>query len=141
MSNTDAIILIFVGLVMDAFFGGVCYLDVYFSAKSRWKKNCQNFPYFTYPAYKKLFFLGLKGAMNGVTVFLTFVVNLSFVPFIAFAAWYAASAQPVAYVLFCVFMGVHLGSLMLRCLSMWIFPLNLYETPKSRRSFRSRWWD
>lgn len=41
-----------------------------------YKKNLKVYPYLSYPFYKKLFLLGLRGAVSKLTIVITFAFNI-----------------------------------------------------------------
>ena len=50
----------------------------YIKAEGRkhYKKNKKVYPYLSYPFYKKIFLLGLRGAVNKITIVVTFALNI-----------------------------------------------------------------
>ncbi|MCH5154090.1 MAG: hypothetical protein J1F71_02645 [Clostridiales bacterium] len=50
----------------------------YIKAEGRkhYKKNKKVYPYLSYPFYKKIFLLGLRGAVNKITIVVTFAFNI-----------------------------------------------------------------
>lgn len=44
--------------------------------RKHWKKNKEIYPYFSYPFFKKMFLLGLRGEINKATIIVTFAVNI-----------------------------------------------------------------
>lgn len=62
--------------------GWSMYLVIFLScirieARKRWRKNERLYPYFHYPWYKKMFLLGLKGALHPFHVVTRFMWNIS----------------------------------------------------------------
>lgn len=51
--------------------------DIRYRAKKKWHKNEKKYPYFHYPFYKKLFLLGLNGALSKVVVVMRFLLNIT----------------------------------------------------------------
>ena len=51
--------------------------DIRYRAKKKWHKNEKKYQYFHYPFYKKLFLLGLKGALSKVVVVMRFLLNIT----------------------------------------------------------------
>ena len=51
--------------------------DIRYQAKKKWHKNEKKYPYFHYPFYKKLFLLGLNGALSKVVVVMRFLLNIT----------------------------------------------------------------
>lgn len=91
-------------------------------AKSKLNKNEEIYPYFHYPLFKKLFLLGLKGAVNTIVVVITFVFNISIMIFSIVSIWQLIA--PNIYISYCcrALAGIYLVSLMLKLFFLWAFP-------------------
>lgn len=73
----DTWIVIIIFIILWLFFSLTMMLHIRLCAKKKWNKNFNNYPYFSNPFYKKFFLLGLKGALQSIVVYLTFVCNIS----------------------------------------------------------------
>ena len=59
--------------------------------KMKWNTNKNRYPYFSYNFIKKMFLLGLKGAVDVIGIILTFIVNISAFLTLVFGIWSMAS--------------------------------------------------
>lgn len=115
------LIAIFIG---HSLFSAIIMAHIRASAKKKWKKNVVNYPYFTYPFFKKFFLLGLNGALNSFIVVLTFILNISMFLLIACCVWIAIESNIVISYIYRVILGVVWLTFLLRLF--WYFgaPVN-----------------
>ena len=73
----DAVVALICSLFSDMFFTFLFMVHIRLEAKEKWNKNQKLYPYFHYPFYKKIFFLGLKGAFSRINVVLTFIAHIA----------------------------------------------------------------
>lgn len=125
ISAFDAILgTILVVILGDVLFSGIIMIHIHFSAKRSWKKNNKSYPYFSYPFLKKIFFLGLKGALNPAIVIFTFLMYLSAILMIIACIWIIISPSLwISYLYRCV-IGINGACLLLRSLIYCIVPVS-----------------
>lgn len=78
------------------------------------EKNEEKYPYFKYPLYKKIFLIGLKGALNPVVVVSTFILNISEILFIIFAVWFMIAPNIIISYIIRVLSGIFVVSFLLK---------------------------
>lgn len=87
ISFIDTLISVIIFVLVWALYSCIIMFHIRYTAKKEYKKNEISFPYFHYPFYKKLFLLGLKGALNPVIVVFTFILNISTLLLLIFGIW------------------------------------------------------
>ena len=122
----DAIVGTICALFVDFFYTFLFMLHIRFEAKKKWNKNKKLYPYFHYSLYKKIFFLGLKGAFSRVNVVLTFIAHIATIMALIFCVL-VCCFQNIAAISYCFrgIMGVQLLLLLARPSGILAFPLNL----------------
>ena len=83
----DTIIILIICVVFWLAYSGILMVHIRLEAKKKWKENEENYPYFHYPFYKKIFLLGLKGCINRLVVISTFILNISLLILIGLSIW------------------------------------------------------
>ena len=90
--------------------------DIRYQAKKKWHKNEKKYPYFHYPFYKKLFLLGLNGALSKVVVVMRFLLNITVILITILTVLYLALPLLIIsyilralYLVFVVFLLLDLG--------------------------------
>lgn len=113
-------------LFVDIFFTFLIMLHIRLEAKKKWNKYQKIYPYFHYPFYKKIFFLGLKGAFSRVNVVLTFIAHITTIIALIFCML-VCCFQNIATMSYCfrAVAGVGLILLLARPGCLLGFPLNL----------------
>ena len=77
LSICNTIILLLVCVLFYVILTVACMLAVRFNKTKRsWKKIKEEYPYFSYPLYKKIFFLGLNGRLPKFFVVISFILNI-----------------------------------------------------------------
>lgn len=112
-------------IILDIWVTFLFMVHIRLEAKKKWNKNQKLYPYFHYPFYKKIFFLGLKGAFSRVNVLLTFVTHIATILSIIFCVWMCIT-QNIA-ISYCsrISSGIGLALFLLRSGCLLIFPLHL----------------
>lgn len=125
MSFLTTLLTIFLCALSWLFFSILFMVHIRVEAKKKWNKNVNSYSYFSYPIYKKIFLLGLKGALNPIVVVVSFILNLSIIILIALGIWNLIS--PNIYVLYAlrVVVGIYGISFFLRLGCFLAFPLKL----------------
>ena len=77
MNVFEEIIVLLMIVLFWLFISALIMGDIRYQAKKKWHKNEKKYPYFHYPFYKKLFLLGLKGALSKVVVVMRFLLNIT----------------------------------------------------------------
>ena len=122
MNFTDTLIVLIVFTVNWFFFSFIILIHIKLCAKKKWKKNEEKYPYFKYPLYKKIFLIGLKGALNPVVVVSTFILNISEILFIIFAVWFMIAPNIIISYIIRVLSGIFVVSFLLKLGSYGICP-------------------
>lgn len=122
----DAVVGTICALFIDGFYTFLVMIHIRLEAKKKWNKNQKLYPYFHYPLYKKIFFLGLKGAFSRVNVVLTFIAHISTILALIFCLL-VCCFQNIAAMSYCfrAVFGVELLLLLARPGCILAFPLNL----------------
>ena len=68
--------LLFVFPVVWAIFSLPILYYIKSEGRKHYKKNLKVYPYLSYPFYKKIFLLGLRGVVNRLTIVITFALNI-----------------------------------------------------------------
>ncbi len=76
MDRTALIILLVVVPLVWAMFSLPFLYYIKAEGRKHYKKNLKVYPYLSYPFYKKIFLLGLRGAVSKIIIVLTFVINI-----------------------------------------------------------------
>lgn len=77
MNWYDSLAGIIAGLLLWVFQDLLIMLYIHLNAKKKWNKNKRTYPYFSSNILKKLFLLGLRGAIDIAVIVLTFIFNIS----------------------------------------------------------------
>ena len=112
-------------IISDVFATGLIMLQVHLYAKKRWNKNVKTYPYFSYPAHKKIFLLGLKGALSSGATILTILQHIVTILSIAFCVWLCVSQNEIIFYCSRIICGIALLLFLLRCGWQWASPPNL----------------
>lgn len=100
-------------------------VHVRLEAKKKWNKNEKLYPYFNYSIFKKIFLLGLKGALNRFIVVLTFIAHIATLLMIVFCVLVCCLQNIALAYCFRVLCGVELFLMLSRLGCQIGFPLNL----------------
>ena len=87
VSFRDTLWVIIFSLVVWFFFTGIMILCIYSAASKKFDKNKEKYAFFTYPFYKKIFLLGLKGVLNPIVVIATFLTNIAVLSLLVTGLW------------------------------------------------------
>lgn len=124
VSILNAFIVLIVIFILHSFISALMMIHIRLEAKKKWNKNVKSYPYFTYPIYKKIFLLGLKGALNKFIVILTFILNITIMLLIACCIWIAIEPNLVISYVHRVIVGVNWLAFLLRIFWYWAAPVN-----------------
>ena len=128
VSSFDAVLsTILVIILGNVLFTFLIMLHIHASAKRRWNKNYKAYPYFHYSLLKKIFLLGLKGALNPIIVVLTFILHISSIFMIVGCIWIVISPGLVISYFFRVSLGLNGVVVSLRLFFYCAMPISLYE--------------
>ena len=111
-------------IILDIFLTLIMMGQVRQYAKSKWNKNKSLYPYFSYPVYKKVFFVGLKGALSRSAVILTFFAHIVTILSIIFCVWMCITQNLTISYCSRISSGIGLFLFLLRCGCQLAFPLN-----------------
>ena len=104
MNIFEEIIVLLMMVLFWLFISALIMGDIRYRAKKKWHKNEKKYPYFHYPFYKKLFLLGLNGALSKVVVVMKFLLNITVIISYILRALYGA------FLVFCFLdVGFYLG--------------------------------
>ena len=125
VSIVDAIIGIICIIFLDIVETVVIMAQIRFSAKRKWNKNYKAYPYFHYSLYRKVFFVGLKGALNPVAVVFAFVAHIVTILVLITGIMVCFMQELIISYIFRILIG--LGSFLFTIRGVWqfAFPLNL----------------
>lgn len=76
MDTGTLIAMLFVIPIIWAMFSLPILYIIKTEGHKHYKKNKKVYPYLSYPFYKKIFLLGLRGAINKITIVVTFALNI-----------------------------------------------------------------
>ncbi len=76
MDTGTLIGLLFVFPILWAIFSLPILYYIKVEGRKHYKKNLKDYPYLSYPFYKKIFLLGLRGVVNKITIVITFALNI-----------------------------------------------------------------
>ncbi len=76
MDRTTLIIILVVIPLAWAMFSLPFLYYIKAEGRKHYNKNLKVYPYLSYPFYKKIFLLGLQGAVNKFIIVLTFMINI-----------------------------------------------------------------
>ncbi len=117
VSFKDTLIIMIVFVVVFAIYSGMIMFCIDSVGYKRIDKNKKIYPYFTNPFYKKIFLLGLKGAINPLLVVSTFLLNISVLVLIITGMWNLISPNLIVSYLFLVSIGAYVISLCAKIIS------------------------
>ena len=89
------------------------------NTKKAKSKTTEMFPFFRYPWYKKIFFLGTKGWMPRIVVVLSFIINISIVLLIVFCILNIFINTVAMYLVYRILAVIFVGSLLSRMAVGW----------------------
>ncbi len=112
MNIVEAIILIVFCPLIWIIVSCITMVHIRLEAKKKWNKNEKLYPYFHYPLYKKIFLLGLKGAINKLVVIATFVGHITMVLFMVFCIWELCANNIYVHYITRVLSGIFLIALL-----------------------------
>lgn len=87
MSIGEALIFMLLIPIVWFLIIGIIMIHIRVDAKKKWHKNEKTYPYFHYPFYKKIFLLGLKGAINKFVVIACFIGHISTILIFIMCIW------------------------------------------------------
>ena len=76
MDTITLIVILFVVTLTWALFSLSLLYYIKAEGRKHYKKNKEIYPYFSYPLYKRMFLLGLRGTVSKFIIILTFAVNI-----------------------------------------------------------------
>ncbi len=120
----DAIIGLIAILIGHIIISAIMMAHIRICAKKKWNKNLKCYPYFTYPILKKIFLLGLKGALNKFIVVLTFILHITIMLLIACCIWIAVEPNIIISYIYRGILGVNWLVFLLRLFWYWAAPVN-----------------
>lgn len=82
--------------------------------KKSWKKIKEIYPYFSCRFYKKIFFIGLNGAMPLSVVVLSFIVNIVLIIIVIACVWNMILMNIVASYIARICMGIFIIAIVIR---------------------------
>ena len=116
MNVFEEIIVLLMIVLLWLFISALIMGDIRYRAKKKWHKNEKKYQYFHYPFYKKLFLLGLKGALSKVVVVMRFLLNITVILITILTVLYLALPLLIIsyilralYLVFVVFLLLDLG--------------------------------
>ena len=116
MNVFEEIIVLLMIVLFWLFISALIMRDIRYRAKKKWHKNEKKYPYFHYPFYKKLFLLGLNGALSKVVVVMRFLLNITVILITVLTVLYIALPLLIIsyilralYLVFVVFLLLDLG--------------------------------
>ena len=107
MDFLDTLIVLIILPIMWVLFTIPLMINIRYEARKKYRKNEKKYPYFHYPVYKKLFLLGLRGALNTSVVVMTFIFNISLVLCMVFGIWEIISGNLIISYCFRAVLGVY----------------------------------
>lgn len=126
MVNIFNTIIITVTIIFaDAFVTFLVMVQVRLEARKKWNKNKKLYPYFHYSFFKKIFFVGLKGALNFVSVLLSFIAHIVTVLSVVLGIWNCILPNMIVSYCFRALAGISLCEFLVRLGCQLAFPLNL----------------
>ena len=115
LNLVNTIVALVACLILWAIFSGLMLLAVrHNGTKKSWKKVKENYAYFGYRFFKKVFFLGLNGAMPLGVVVLSFVVNIALIIIVMAGVWNMIIINIVASYIVRICMGLYLIAMLVR---------------------------
>ncbi len=122
-SFIDTLLTIIICFLVWVAYSGIIMVHIRLEAKKKWKKNEEQFPYFHYPFYKKLFLLGLKGCINTSIVVVSFILNISVLLILCLGIWHLI--VPNIYLSYCLrlVVGIYGVSFILKLILFLCMPL------------------
>lgn len=116
MNIFEEIIVLLMMVLFWLFISALIMGDIRYRAKKKWHKNEKKYQYFHYPFYKKLFLLGLKGALSKVVVVMRFLLNITVILITILTVLYLALPLLIIsyilralYLVFVVFLLLNVG--------------------------------
>ena len=116
MNVFEEIIVLLMIVLFWLFISALIMGDIRYQAKKKWHKNEKKYPYFHYPFYKKLFLLGLNGALSKVVVVMRFLLNITVILITVLTVLYLALPLLIIsyilralYLVFVVFLLLNVG--------------------------------
>ena len=116
MNIFEEIIVLLMMVLFWLFISALIMGDIRYRAKKKWHKNEKKYPYFHYPFYKKLFLLGLNGALSKVVVVMRFLLNITVILITILTVLYLALPLLIIsyilralYLVFVVFLLLNVG--------------------------------
>lgn len=116
MNIFEEIIVLLMMVLFWLFISALIMGDIRYRAKKKWHKNEKKYQYFHYPFYKKLFLLGLKGALSKVVVVMMFLLNITVILITILTVLYLALPLLIIsyilralYLVFVVFLLLNVG--------------------------------
>lgn len=115
LNLVNSIVALVACLIMWAIFSGLMILAVrHNGTKKSWKKIEEIYPYFSYRFYKKIFFIGLNGAMPLSVVVLSFIVNIVLIIIVIACVWNMILMNIVASYIARICMGIFIIAILIR---------------------------
>lgn len=114
MKNIDVLLGIILLSICWLIFSVLILLHIRAEAKKKWHKNEEIYPYFHYPFYKKIFLLGLKGAISFSNVIATFLFNISLIVLLVSGIWYLIAPNTILMFIYRIDCGVYLVAFLLK---------------------------
>ncbi len=109
LNFVDTLCIVIFFPIVWGLFTGLLMIHIRLDAKKKWHKNEKMYPYFHYPFYKKIFLLGLNGAVNKLVVIATFIFNISIIILIIDGIWHLIAPNIITSNIFiadCVMYGI-----------------------------------
>ncbi|MCM1545546.1 MAG: hypothetical protein NC033_00775 [Clostridiales bacterium] len=115
LNLVNSIVAIVACFILWTILSGLMMLSVrHNGTKKSWKKIKEEYPYFGYRFYKKVFFLGLNDAMPLSVVVLSFIVNISLILTVIFCIWNIILMNIVASIIARVCVGIFIITILIR---------------------------
>ncbi len=102
VSFKDTLFVIIFSVIIWIIFTVTIMLCIHASAFKKIERNSEKYPYFTYPFYKKIFLIGLKGVISPTVVVSTFLTNLFLIVVVFLGIWNLISANIIVSHIFIV---------------------------------------
>ena len=124
MNVFEEIIVLLMIVLFWLFISALIMGDIRYQAKKKWHKNEKKYPYFHYPFYKKLFLLGLNGALSKVVVVMRFLLNITVILITVLTVLYLAlPLLIISYILRALYL-VFVVFFVIKCRVIFGFPIN-----------------
>ena len=124
MNIFEEIIVLIKMVLFWLFISALIMGDIRYRAKKKWHKNEKKYPYFHYPFYKKLFLLGLNGALSKVVVVMRFLLNITVILITVLTVLYLALPLLIISYIIRALYGVYILALLLKIFTYCGSPLN-----------------